>query len=263
MASKKQQGRACIQPLQTMLIKADPHRLVERRQSPGKEIEGLGLFAKEKIPSGTHLLPPRPLPTKDTVSKPKDILGAYGPLKSAPKVYYAFPDQHSKALQKPACNWRAIPALYLHILNPVSADQWNWGAWNLIPRMHHACLPNIVVRPHKNTMSRSALHAIRDIAAGEELMINYVADELHGKVCRRRGELYKHYGELMVCPECQKTEEARKIAELYAKMYVLDRDIAKAKEDGAWVEMRRRAQRMAALLQGEGVSCAMGELGQT
>jgi hypothetical protein len=237
MASKKQQGRACIQPLQTMLIKADPHRLVERRQSPGKGIEGLGLFAKEKIPRGTHLLPPRPLPTKDTLSKPKDILGAYGPLKPAPKVYYASPDQHPKALQNPACNWRAIPALYLHILNPVSADQWNWGAWNLIPRMHHACLPNIVVRPHKNTMSRSALHAIRD--------------------------LYKHYGELMVCPECQKTEEARKIADLYAKMYVLDRDIAKAKEDGAWVEMRRGAQRMTALLQGDGVSCAMGELGQT
>ena len=88
----------------------------------------------------------------------------------------------------------------------VNPEQMLSGVFKQASRFNHSCLPNAFLtwNEHLGADSRGGLtiHAIRDIAIGEEILINYRVEDSQNSRTDRRRKLHDDYGFMCSCPGC-------------------------------------------------------------
>jgi hypothetical protein len=122
---------------------------------------------------------------------------------------------------------------------------WKAMAKNTTSSFHFAYNP---------TIKRETFHAIRDIAAGEELTIMYIKG-VNRTRSQRQTELNK-WGFLCNCPACEKTKHGKRREVKRAKLFSLDQELAlnsRFGTDKAWRKCLELAQKMAAIQRSEGL----------
>lgn len=229
---------------------------VEVKESTGK---GLGVFAITDIPCGARVLAEEPLLRVDEGNgSAKDILSAFQKLSvSQQELYFQLHGFAGAAFKRSAENeigraWQAIPPTERDILAIWAANAFG-HVYLLGSRFNHSCIPNIHFA-HNPTLGKETFHAVRNIAAGEELTIPYI-DGMNRTRGQRQVELDER-GFVCDCPACENTKDGQRKEEGRAKMFDLDQDLAiqlRLRTPAAWSQALKVAQRLAAMQKSEGL----------
>ncbi|KAL9075651.1 MAG: hypothetical protein Q9161_001403 [Pseudevernia consocians] len=138
------------------------------KSSPGK---GLGMFTTKDIAKGTRILAEKPffsLTEEAVVSEsdpyaPNDVSKAFDRLPASEKLKYL--GLHCP--ERPGCSL---------ILSIYEANCFEMGSGTCIyldaSRINHSCMPNAYYS-WNSSIERVTLHAVKDIAEGEEITISY------------------------------------------------------------------------------------------
>ena len=184
---------------------------------PGK---GFGLVAKRKIHKGSRILAEVPLLTypkdgpNDTVSliiamKLKRLS------KEEQRAFFALHNCHGSSLS---------PFLGTARTNgmPLGSAADEGGVFLVSARLNHACVPNC---QHTFNVKRGemTIHAVRDVAEGEELTICYTETQ---PSAGRRALTKKHFGFECVCEVCSLPAAELRLSDArHAEMRALDHRI--------------------------------------
>ncbi|KAJ5475202.1 TPR domain protein [Penicillium diatomitis] len=71
--------------------------------------------------------------------------------------------------------WKEISGLHRKVLSIFAANSFKDVFW-LGSRINHSCLPNVAFS-YNPAIKHGTFHAIRDLAAGEELTVEYISDD--------------------------------------------------------------------------------------
>ncbi|KAH8896773.1 SET domain-containing protein [Thozetella sp. PMI_491] len=123
-----------------------------------------------------------------------------------------------------------------------------YGLFPNCARLNHSCAPNVFHRFNPR-IKRMTIHALRDIAPGEELFTSYI-DVCHPTVVRR--QLLKHWGFRCHCTACSsldgEKDACRKQLEWYLSKINRQEEKRGSQGDGAeWT--RRDYERCASMVQ--------------
>ncbi|KAI5362955.1 putative SET domain, tetratricopeptide-like helical domain superfamily [Septoria linicola] len=191
--------------------------IFELRPSAGK---GLGLFACRDLPRGTRIICEAPLlevPQKGLdvayhayLQLPADKKLAFDALHCyvAPQVDY----EHVARMCAMHCqiNEHDLPEYvqeHVRVMGTFACNDFilangNIGAFEISSRLNHSCVPNV---HHTNNpaLGKETVQTVRDVRAGEELLINYLGpastyDFMH----QRLQKLRDHYGFECQCIAC-------------------------------------------------------------
>ncbi|KAG8627514.1 hypothetical protein KVT40_004997 [Elsinoe batatas] len=203
---------------------------------------GLGLFALAPIPSGTRLISESPLITLPDMADLPDLYTLITAL--TPTQQSAF--WSLSAYNRPHHEVDYIPALRATYTGPSSTfdthcstvlSAWliyetnrftvrspsgakdHMGLFPLSARLNHSCRPNVFHR-HNHLINRLTIHALRDIAPGEEVCTSYI-DIVHPTQERRR--ILRHWRFKCACTLCvrpgsQSEQRRKKLEEMTRRM---------------------------------------------
>ena len=183
---------------------------IEVKESTGK---GLGVFAITDIPCGARVLAEEPLLRVDEGNgSAKDILSAFQKLSVSQQHLYlqlhgfagaAFKRSAEKEIGRA---WPASPLRERDILAIWAANGFG-HVFLLGSRFNHSCIPNIHFA-YNPTLDKETFHAVRNIAAGEELTITYI-DGMNRTRGQRKVELDER-GFVCDCPACENTKDGQR-----------------------------------------------------
>ena len=188
------------------------------RESTGK---GFGLFAKIDIARGRRILSETPLislPPGTGDSRDiwkqfklmKDIQKAKFnklscaedtvPLAVKPIVYtrlfFTSRDQDVDKAVEEELTMRAI--FNTNCVAMGTKNQWGVGVFELYSRINHSCIPN-VHNSYNASIQREVVHAVKPIAAGEEILTSYIPNV---RTKAQRQAQLKQYGFRCECTAC-------------------------------------------------------------
>lgn len=229
---------------------------IEVKESTGK---GLGVFAVTDIPCGARVLAEEPLLKADEGNgSAKDILSAFKKLSVSQQHLYlqlrgfagaAFKRSAEKEIGRA---WQAMSLAERDILAIWAANAFG-HVYLLGSRFNHSCIPNINFA-YNPALNKETFHAVRNIAAGEELTITYI-DGMNRTRGQRQAELNER-GFVCDCPACENTKDGQRKEEKRAKMFDLDQNLAaqlRLRTPAAWSQALKVAQRLAAMQKSEGL----------
>ncbi|KAJ6258806.1 hypothetical protein Dda_6860 [Drechslerella dactyloides] len=132
------------------------------------------------------------------------------------------------------------------------------GVFPAAARLNHSCAPNVFHR-YNPLIQRLTVHALRDIAPGEELLTSYI-DICHPTPARR--SLLRHWGFKCNCtactnPDVESDARRKKLGELFLR--ITNRERKRARSAGGWGPKDyeasiKLAMRTIRLLQKEGMA---------
>jgi hypothetical protein len=168
--------------------------------------KGKGLVASRPIAAGTLLISEPPLFTTASLSDPATFekdLGA---------IIRALPREGQRAFLSLHNNFPGQPAPFSNIVRsngyPLGPSSDVGGLFPLVARLNHSCRPN-AQHAWDAARGRETVHAVRDVAAGEELTLSYHnGGQASGE---RQAALRQFFGFACACAAC-----ARPAAELAA-----------------------------------------------
>ncbi|KAL4948919.1 hypothetical protein BDW69DRAFT_198522 [Aspergillus filifer] len=213
--------------------------LIEIRDSP---LGGLGVFAKTDIPKGTRVL---------AESYLLRVLGADEEDVDAKKIIFAYnalyPSQQEQylSLHKHIADQLKMFSLY-------TANAFT-GVILLGSRINRSCIPSLNFS-HTSVLNKTTFHSIRDIPAGEELIIDYIGAILLPR--SQRQSLVSRYGFGCTCPACEGTAREMEKEKSRQGLFALHKKLGVARlfgMSGDWKGALQVAQRTAALLRSEGL----------
>ncbi|KAI1298803.1 hypothetical protein F5Y03DRAFT_409043 [Xylaria venustula] len=155
----------------------------------------------------------------------------------------------------------------IFLTNMINMDREGAGIFSLYSRINHSCKPS-VYDSYNTTIHRLTVHAIRDISAGEEITVSYLASP-NAPITMRRDAILGHYGFVCGCEVClnvSKRYEAERAHIFYMKERI-EFDTRKTHEsllkllegsstgegDHYTPETLQRAESLAELLENEGL----------
>jgi hypothetical protein len=147
-------------------------------------------------------------------------------------------------------SWDEIPELYRRVLGIHKTNHFNDVFW-LGSRINHSCLPNIHFA-YNPRLQQETFHAVRDIAAGEELTVWYNENVLSTRR-QRQAELAHKWGFVCNCPVCENSESGKEKERKRRQVFTLYRELAFNERRGFWKEALKAAQNLAALQKSEGM----------
>lgn len=245
--------------------------------------KGNGLFARVDIPKGTRILAESPL-IVIPISTSQQFTKFVAIAKSIPDKIAELDQLHcNPALldeQKPgniilqvrgegfdpAADPDMVKRYGVYRTNCVDmpskkeGQEESAGLCPLYARINHSCLPNVYFSWNERCQ-REVVHAGRDVAAGEEILANYLgSDATFMTRAQRDMRLRRYWGFACDCPACaEDTDELREeLAWLEAHLVEIDtsREGPDAAEEGL-----ETAQELMGLIQGAGLGgyplCAM------
>jgi hypothetical protein len=194
----------------------------------------------------------------DTRALSKQILEAFGKLDEPQKISYqslhsyASPDFRKAAERELNQPWDDLPALSRKVLGIYAANAWGNMVFGLPSRINHSCIPNMV---HTDNLrkGKGVFHAIRDIAAGEELTLTYNYGKVHCTRAQRQADLKATWGFTCSCPACSDTAFGQENAERRARMFDLDQKAHHHLNKYEWELALEPLQELAALQESEGI----------
>lgn len=172
----------------------------EVRQVAGK---GYGCIATREIKRGTRILADDPLmvvPHGNYV--PPDIQNAFDQLTDDQKaLYLSLADGQPRAEKDKAGDGPSPLSIFR-----INCMEWNNGAavFPNAARFNHSCIPNATFSWH-SAIGKEVVHAIEDIAEGEEIMLTYCGMTSDRTV---RKWLLEHYGFVCDCRACHDDKSA-------------------------------------------------------
>ncbi|RMZ76526.1 hypothetical protein DV738_g4913, partial [Chaetothyriales sp. CBS 135597] len=210
-------------------------------------IKGFGIFARQRIARGSRILSERPLLLVD--QKEINILAAASRLSKAEldtllglsvnkakrESLWNLVDALFQSAQLPlskkgrrsiqqrrdilACFYNNNFALSLspphrddgtNTINTATKTSAARGVFPTIARLNHSCIPNAQGNFNRNVDEGSfTIHALREIAAGEEITVSYLHDELASHE-ERQHWLHRVYGFWCQCGICAGGDEAHR-----------------------------------------------------
>ncbi|KAF2868037.1 TPR domain protein [Massariosphaeria phaeospora] len=216
---------------------------------------GLGVFATTDIPRGTRVIAESALLEINADRTAKGIVRAFERLSSPQqRCYLELHEFASDTFKRAVENemgqkWQEIPELHRKVL-AISAANAFGNVFFLGSRINHSCIPNIHFA-YNPMLEKETFHAIRDIAAQEELTITYIIGGNHTR-SQRQAKL-DEWGFLCTCPVCEDTEQGRKKEKKRAQMLELDQKLALNIANESWGKSLRLAQNLAAIQKSEGL----------
>ncbi|XMA13710.1 hypothetical protein WAI453_006501 [Rhynchosporium graminicola] len=230
---------------------------VEVRDTNGK---GMGTFATRTIASGTRIIAEAGLLQIDRkTSDAATIVQAFESLSSSRQSAYL-------SLHEFACDsfiraaerelgqyWENTPKIHRRVLGIWAANSFG-DVFLLGSRINHSCIPNVNFA-YNSTLGKQTFHAVREIAAGEELTIMY--NQGTNLLRNQRQTELREWGFTCGCPAC---EDMSKGEERRADLFGLDQQLAMypkshtpVKTYEYWKSALKMAQRMAAIQKSEGL----------
>lgn len=183
-------------------------------------LAGFGAFANRDIKRGERILAEEPL-IECTIPKSGDcdltaIIGTLSEGKQ--EAYYALSQAplygetktnvgiwHSNAYPQ------ASPlAMAFDLQNGVGRDK-EGACFAVACRFNHSCVPNVHCA-WNGRLKRQTIHALRDIAKGEELVVNYLAELAMPTEARRR-RLREGFGFECMCAACTLVADAQQASD--------------------------------------------------
>jgi hypothetical protein len=241
---------------------ADSRHMIEVRNSTGK---GLGVFATTDIPRGTRVIAETAILKIDPGhGDATNILRAFESLSVSKQSLYlqlhgfACAEFRRAAEREMGQSWEMMPELQRKVFSIFAANAFG-DVFLLGSRINHSCIPNIDFA-YNTSLAKETFHAVRDIAAGEELAISY-NDGINRTKSQRQGELDK-WGFTCTCPTCETTTEGREREAKREQLFSLDQELAMTmifSTPKSWENALKLAQRIATIQKSEGLlSRALG-----
>lgn len=211
-------------------------KLYEVKAAAGK---GLGVFAVRDLKCGTRIMCDRPL-IHLTQGNAMDIPAEFAKLSPDKQALFlslhcprlAARDDTRTSIIRTQQGLRASAAAlsieeHVKIMAIYETNAFEAGVGSVIcpeaSRINHSCLPNVHHCWNKS-IERETVHAVRDIAAGEEILTTYV------KVCIDHVEREKQlnrYGFSCDCPACDiSTTFGRASQKRRKRLFWIDQDLA-------------------------------------
>ena len=217
--------------LATLIVLLAETQLYEIKAAAGK---GLGVFATQAIKCGTRIMAEKPIiHIKQGDPTIRESVDAYLHLSQAEQTvfislhHYISPNLHSwkqfflaEGVKEEDVN-AFVHVMAVYEVNSFPADDGSI----LCPeasRMNHSCLPNV---HHSWNKSRRCLtvHALRDIAAGEEIQTSYVELCLNS---RQREKALDEYGFKCGCAACDATTDLGRVSNARRdQLYKVDKEL--------------------------------------
>jgi hypothetical protein len=226
--------------------------------------KGLGVFAKANIPRGSRVIAETALHkiSREEQSSgnvlqafAREIIQAFEDLSPAQQTSYlelheyagdAFKDAVEQELQQ---SWDEIPELHRRVLGIHKANNFEDVFW-LGSRINHSCIPNVDFQ-YNPWLEQETFHAVRDIAAEEELTVSYNLGANRTRSQRQTG--LDKWGFVCICPVCENTESGRGKERKREQLFALDQELAINLRMGSWKEALSSASKLAALQKSEGL----------
>lgn len=184
-------------------LHAPEFSLYTLKDIPGK---GKGLLASRSISRGSCIISEPPLFTTETLEDPATFekdLGAI--VRSLPKEgQRAFLSLHNNNPGKDPFSNIVRSNGY-----PLGPNSEVGGVFPLIARINHSCRPN-AQHVWNEKLKREQVHAIRDLAAGDELTLSYSAG---GPSKVRKQALKDHFGFDCACEVCSLPADELKVSD--------------------------------------------------
>ncbi|KAJ5998544.1 hypothetical protein N7451_006354 [Penicillium sp. IBT 35674x] len=234
--------------------------LIEVKEAGHK---GLGIFAKVDIHRGTRVIAEPPLlnlqRNDDGDLDSMQILQGFELLtlpqrdsfvKLSGFASLAFKMSVADEFEK---SWEGIPELHRTVLSTFKANAFGGMIFLTGSRINHSCIPNLNFA-YNNVIEKGTFHAVRDIAAGEELTVMYI-DGVNRPRARRQSELLQ-WGFLCSCPACEDTPEGDLKEKRRLELFLIDQVLAINEFTGARESARgalQLAQKMAGIQKSEGL----------
>jgi hypothetical protein len=226
----------------------------------GSNRKGLGTFATRTIAFGTRIIAETGLLQIDRkTSDAAAIIQAFESLSlSQQSVYLSLHefacDSFIRAAERElGQHWENILHIHRKVLGIWAANSFG-DVFLLGSRINHSCIPNVNFA-YNSTLGKQTFHAVREIAAGEELTIMYIqgTNRLRNQ---RQAELRK-WGFTCGCPACEDMSNGEKRR---AELLDLDQQLAKYPKSHtpfrtheSWKHALQMAQKMAAIQKSEGL----------
>jgi hypothetical protein len=185
----------------------------------------------------------------------REIIQAFEDLSSAQQTSYlelhayacdAFKIVIEQELQQ---SWNEIPELHRRVLGFHKANNFEDVFW-LGSRINHSCIPNVHFA-YNPWLEQETFHAVRDIAAGEELTVSYNLGANRTR-SQRQAEL-DMWGFVCTCPVCEHTESGREKERKREQLFELEQELTIYLRVHLWEEVLSSARKLAALQKSEGL----------
>ncbi|KAJ5538643.1 TPR domain protein [Penicillium frequentans] len=149
--------------------------------------------------------------------------------------------------------WEDIPEFHRTVLSIFKANAFGGMIFLTGSRINHSCIPNLNFA-YNGLLEKGTFHAVRDIAAGEELTVMYI-DGVNRPRTRRQSELLQ-WGFLCICPACEDTPAGDLKEKRRLELFLIDQVLAINELTGAQDSARgalQLAQKMAGIQKSEGL----------
>lgn len=225
--------------------------------------KGQGMFAKVDIPRGTRVIAEPPLLNLQLNDNgdldSKQILQGFELLTPSQRDSFLGLSGFASTTFKMSVTgefkqaWEDIPEFHRTVLSVFKANAFGGMIFVAGSRINHSCIPNLNFA-YNNVIEKGTFHAVREIAAGEELTVMYI-DGVNRPRTRRQLELLQ-WGFLCICPACEDTPEGDLKEKRRLELFLIDQVLAINELTGAQESARgalRLAQKMAGIQKSEGL----------
>lgn len=213
--------KSCSSSMGRTGVRAVIDCMYEIKLAPGK---GLGMFAKGVIPRGARIIEEEALLVVPEMSY-SAVLPAFASLEPGKKAifmelagaddeeeaenlawYLAEAEKDVDLSEHIAMNYEDQAAVQLKFgSNSFNMTAHTSGIFPIASRMNHSCIPN-VYHTWNQHINRLTVHALQNIAQGEELLTTYIPAILTWDQ-RNDDEHLGHYGFTCDCPACDPKSE--------------------------------------------------------
>ncbi|KAH8194704.1 hypothetical protein TruAng_011138 [Truncatella angustata] len=166
--------------------------------------KGKGLIAAKPIPAGTLLISEPPLFTTASLTNADTIEKDLG------VIIRGLPKDRQRAFLSLHNNFPGQPNPFSNIIRsngyPLGPNSEVGGVFPLIARLNHSCRPN-AQHSWNSKLGAQTVHALRDVAAGEELTLSY---HNGGPSADRRAALSQFFNFDCACELCSLPREQRR-----------------------------------------------------
>ncbi|KAG7001905.1 hypothetical protein G7Y79_00030g064380 [Physcia stellaris] len=198
-----------------------PEAYLDSADVPGK---GRGYLARKKITRGTRILEESPflwvrrssngnnsvdkkeaaVITRRLKRLPNDIKTLFSDLSPAGTDFFQRLERNAFELSGAEHLTTFATGIFLDFSKAGDLQPETSGIFQYASLFNHSCIPNahFTWNPYIGLDGRLTVHAIRDIALGDEVVVNYrTSDSYEGRAARMR-ELRNDYGFDCTCPIC-------------------------------------------------------------
>jgi hypothetical protein len=226
---------------------------MEVKQADSK---GLGGFAVADIPRGTRILAEEGmLQIVGAHAEAKEILDAFERISKSQQNSYlelhAYAHQNLiRAVERElGQRWNDISELHRKVLSVWATNTFG-EVFLLGSRFNHSCIPNVDFAYNTN-LKKETFHAVRDIAAGEELTVMYI-DGVCLTHAHRQSKL-DNWGFTCMCLACDTAAPGYQASEdKRALLFQHDQALERSVRYRQWDKAQTAAQKLAAIQFSEG-----------